>query len=96
MRSSTLGNILYDNFVISIPQLMEISSIYSHENFKEVSQLITRVLEAQPKYIYDIEKSTRFIGEVRSSKNVLTLMELITVKLCFSVTQFVSLRYPSL
>lgn len=68
MKSSTLGNIIYDNFVISIPQLMEICLIYAHENFKEVKDLIKRVLDIQPKYISDIEKSTPFISKVSVMK----------------------------
>lgn len=65
MKSNTLGNILYDNFIISIPQLMDICSIYAHENFEEVKQLIKHVINIQPKYICDIEKSIPFISKVR-------------------------------
>ncbi|XP_054269599.1 activating signal cointegrator 1 complex subunit 2 [Macrosteles quadrilineatus] len=64
MKPSTLGKILYDNFVISFPQLMEISLIYVNDNFKEVSALINRVLKIQPKYMNDIKKSSAFMCEV--------------------------------
>jgi hypothetical protein len=64
MKSSTLGNILYDKFIISFPQLMEISLIYGNDNFKEVMEIINRVLEIQPKYMADVKKSSAFICEV--------------------------------
>ncbi|XP_046674784.1 activating signal cointegrator 1 complex subunit 2 [Homalodisca vitripennis] len=64
MKKTTLGSILYNNFIISLPQLMEVSVIYASDNFKDVTELIDRVFEAQPKYMNDLEKSVPFICEV--------------------------------
>uniref|UniRef100_A0A1B6LZ56 CUE domain-containing protein n=1 Tax=Graphocephala atropunctata TaxID=36148 RepID=A0A1B6LZ56_9HEMI len=64
MKKTTLGSILYNHFIISLPQLMEVSVIYANDNFKDVTELIDRVIEAQPKYINDIAKSAPFIFEV--------------------------------
>ncbi|KAG8298215.1 Activating signal cointegrator 1 complex subunit 2 [Homalodisca vitripennis] len=66
MKKTTLGSILYNNFIISLPQLMEVSVIYASDNFKDVTELIDRVFEAQPKYMNDLEKSVPFICEVFS------------------------------
>lgn len=64
MKRTTLGSILYDNFIVSLPQLMEICLIYANDNFKEVVDLVNNIIEMQSKYVDDIEKSTSFICEV--------------------------------
>lgn len=64
MKSATLGSIIYNNFIVSLPQLMEICLIYANDNFKEVFDLANKIIELQSKYIDDIEKSTSFICEV--------------------------------
>lgn len=64
MKRTTLGSILYNNFIVSLPQLMEICLIYANDNFKEVVDLVNNIIEMQSKYVDDIEKSTSFICEV--------------------------------
>jgi activating signal cointegrator complex subunit 2 len=59
------GNLIYDNYVFTIPMILDISMLYGRENRAQVLQIIDTVFQVQPKYQEDLEKSVHFICKVR-------------------------------
>jgi hypothetical protein len=48
------GALLYDNWLLDIPKLLDLCSLYAHSNPTPLRQLLTNVFELQPKYLDDL------------------------------------------
>lgn len=48
------GALLYDNWLLDIPKLLDLCSLYAHSNPMPLRQLLTNVFELQPKYLDDL------------------------------------------
>jgi activating signal cointegrator complex subunit 2 len=59
------GKMIYDNYVFTIPMILDICMFYGRDNRVQVLQIIDTVFQTQPKYKEDLEKSVPFICKVR-------------------------------
>jgi activating signal cointegrator complex subunit 2 len=59
------GKLIYDNYVFTIPMILDICMLYGRENRAQVLQIIDTLFQVQPKYQEDLEKSVHFICKVR-------------------------------
>lgn len=64
MREKTLGNILYDNYLITVPILFDMCVVYGKDNQHEVSQIVHKIFRVQPLYEDDLNKSIDFMPKV--------------------------------
>lgn len=58
-----LGDILYSNFLISIPMIFDMLVTYGTENRQTLSWIIHKVLSLQPKYLKDLGGGLHYIGK---------------------------------
>lgn len=58
------GRMIYDNYVFTIPLILDICMLYGRDNRVQVLQIIETIFQAQPKYKEDLEKSVPFICKV--------------------------------
>jgi activating signal cointegrator complex subunit 2 len=56
---------IYDNYVFTIPFIMDICMFYGKDNRTQVLQIIDTVFRTQPRYKEDLERAVPFICEVR-------------------------------
>jgi len=59
------GRLIYDNYVFTIPLILDICILYGRDNRVQVLQIIDTVFQTQPKYKEDLEKAVPFICKVR-------------------------------
>lgn len=64
MHEKTLGSILYDNYLITVPVLFDMCMVYGKDNQHEVSQIVHRIFMVQPLYEDDLNKSIDFMPKV--------------------------------
>jgi activating signal cointegrator complex subunit 2 len=65
MSPEYFGNLIYDNYVFTIPMILDICMFYGRDNRAQVLKIIDTVFQAQSKYLEDLEKSVSFICKVR-------------------------------
>jgi hypothetical protein len=65
MSPDYFGNLIYDNYVFTIPMNQDICMLYGRENRAQVLHIIDNVFQVQPKYEEDLEKSVHYICKVR-------------------------------
>lgn len=58
------GNLIYDNYVFTIPMILDICMLYGRENRAQVLQIIDTIFQVQSKYQEDLVKSVQFICKV--------------------------------
>ncbi|GFG31805.1 hypothetical protein Cfor_04242 [Coptotermes formosanus] len=58
------GKMIYDNYVFTIPMILDICMFYGRDNRVQVLRIIDTVFQTQPKYKEDLEKSVPFICKV--------------------------------
>ncbi|XP_021932791.1 activating signal cointegrator 1 complex subunit 2 isoform X2 [Zootermopsis nevadensis] len=59
-----LGKLIYDNYVFTIPIILDICMFYGRENRTQVLHIIDTVFEIQPNYQEDLKKSVPFVCKV--------------------------------
>lgn len=57
MNPPFLGNLLYDNYIFTIPIIFDLCQLYGRENTKVVEKIIHDVFNLQPMYNDDLKKS---------------------------------------
>jgi len=57
MNRPFLGNLLYDNYMFTIPIIFDLCQLYGRENPKVVEKIIDSVFSLQPMYNDDLQKS---------------------------------------
>ena len=53
MSKSFFAKLVYENFVLDVPKILDICSLYSHGNGKLVKKLVGNLFDCQPKYLND-------------------------------------------
>lgn len=59
------GRMIYDNYVFTIPVILDICMLYGRDNRVQVLHIIDTVFQSQPKYKEDLEEAVPFIFKVR-------------------------------
>jgi len=57
MSSSFLGNLLYDNYIFTIPIVFDLCQLYGRENAKVTKKIVQNLFSIQPMYNDDLQKS---------------------------------------
>ncbi|TGZ50248.1 activating signal cointegrator 1 complex subunit 2 [Temnothorax longispinosus] len=57
MSRPFLGNLLYDNYIFTIPIIFDLCQLYGRENAKVVEKIVHSVFSLQPMYNDDLHKS---------------------------------------
>lgn len=57
MKCPFLGNLLYDNYIFTIPIIFDLCQLYGRENAKIVEKIVQDVFNVQPMYNDDLQKS---------------------------------------
>ncbi|XP_035898648.1 activating signal cointegrator 1 complex subunit 2 [Anopheles stephensi] len=61
MEPDFYGKLVYKHFIITVPFLFDLISIYSRDNNEQVSRIIEAVLKLQPKYIQDLKHGLSYL-----------------------------------
>lgn len=87
MSSPFLGNLLYDNYIFTIPIIFDLCQLYGRENAKVTKRIVHGVFTVQPMYSDDLQKSVpclikalenverRFEGCVNNASEAVALPE---------------------
>lgn len=67
MTRSYHGNLLYDNFIFTVPIILDLCQHYGRENKKTVDKLLKSLFTLQPLYMDDFEKAVKFLLRVFSN-----------------------------
>lgn len=57
MNCPFFGNLLYDNYIFTIPIIFDLCQLYGRENTKVIEQIVHKIFSLQPLYNDDLEKS---------------------------------------
>ncbi|KAI5636566.1 CUE domain-containing protein [Phthorimaea operculella] len=63
MTKESMANIIYNNFVFTIPILWDICLVYGVDNKQHISRLVTSVFTLQPQYENDAVAAVAFVNE---------------------------------
>ncbi|XP_046969536.1 activating signal cointegrator 1 complex subunit 2 [Vanessa cardui] len=63
MTKEYLADLIYDNFIFTIPVLWDLCLTYGADNSKHISHLMNAVFSIQPKYQNDAVQALRFVQE---------------------------------
>lgn len=61
-----LGEVIYNNRLIDIPKIMDLSVLYGYGNTGLMRELITRIFVLQPSYFKDLSQSVSYIANAFS------------------------------
>ncbi|XP_053661190.1 activating signal cointegrator 1 complex subunit 2 [Anopheles marshallii] len=61
MEPEFYGKLVYKHFIITVPFLFDLISIYSRDNIAEISRIIEFILNLQPKYIQDLKQGISYL-----------------------------------
>lgn len=64
MSQPFLGNLLYDNYIFTIPIIFDLCQLYGRENAKVIEKIIYSIFTLQPMYNDDLEKSVTCLIKV--------------------------------
>lgn len=56
MEPSYLGNLLYNNYIFTIPIIFDLCQLYGRENDKLIEKILHNIFNMQPLYNDDLEK----------------------------------------
>jgi activating signal cointegrator complex subunit 2 len=59
------GNLLYDNYIFTIPIIFDLCQLYGRDNAKVIKKLIQSVFSLQSMYLDDLQKSVPCLIKVR-------------------------------
>lgn len=57
MHHSYLGNLLYNNYIVTIPIIFDLCQLYGRENDKLIEKILRNIFSMQNMYNDDLEKS---------------------------------------
>uniref|UniRef100_A0A182MES9 CUE domain-containing protein n=1 Tax=Anopheles culicifacies TaxID=139723 RepID=A0A182MES9_9DIPT len=61
MEPEFYGQLVYKHFIITVPFLFDLISVYSRDNIDEISRIIDLILKLQPKYIQDLKQGLSYL-----------------------------------
>uniref|UniRef100_A0A182W5F9 CUE domain-containing protein n=1 Tax=Anopheles minimus TaxID=112268 RepID=A0A182W5F9_9DIPT len=61
MEPEFYGKLVYKHFIITVPFLFDLISIYSRDNIEEISRIVDFILKLQPKYIQDLKQGLSYL-----------------------------------
>uniref|UniRef100_A0A182PBK8 CUE domain-containing protein n=1 Tax=Anopheles epiroticus TaxID=199890 RepID=A0A182PBK8_9DIPT len=61
MEPEFYGKLVYKNFILTVPILFDLVSIYSRDNEQQTSRMLESVLSLQPKYIQDMKQGLSYL-----------------------------------
>lgn len=64
MNRPFLGNLLYDNYIFTIPIIFDLCQLYGRENAKVIEKIISSIFTLQPMYNDDLKKSVTCLIKV--------------------------------
>lgn len=67
MHEKTLGMILYDNYLITVPVLLDMFIVYGKDNHFQMSEIVKKIFRVQPLYQEDLNKAIDFMPKVSVS-----------------------------
>lgn len=73
MNRPFLGNLLYDNYIFTIPIIFDLCQLYGRENAKVVEKIVHSVFSLQPMYNDDLQKSVPCL--IKVTYNYLTMIK---------------------
>ncbi|XP_050459641.1 activating signal cointegrator 1 complex subunit 2 [Cataglyphis hispanica] len=68
MSHPFLGNLLYDNYIFTIPIIFDLCQLYGRENAKIIEKIICSIFTLQPMYNDDLKKSVTCL--IKAFENV--------------------------
>lgn len=60
-----LGNLIYDNFIVTAPIIFDLCRQYSRDNFRVVKKIVHTIFSLQIEYNYDTRKIIEYFLQVR-------------------------------
>ncbi|XP_067006112.2 activating signal cointegrator 1 complex subunit 2 isoform X1 [Anabrus simplex] len=63
MTPKLLGELIYNNYIFTIPVLIDLCLIYGQENRQQLMKIINTVFEVQPQYQCDLAKSIGYFTQ---------------------------------
>jgi len=57
MSSPFLGNLLYDNYIFTVPIIFDLCQLYGRENAKVIKKIVQNLFDIQSMYNDDLQKS---------------------------------------
>lgn len=64
MNRPFLGNLLYDNYIYTVPIIFDLCQLYGRENTKVIEKIIHSIFTLQPMYNDDLKKSVTCLIKV--------------------------------
>lgn len=62
--STVFGSILYDNFILDIPKIIDLCSLFGPSNEKLLVKMVENVFKHQPQYLGDVEAAVPPLSKV--------------------------------
>ncbi|XP_058127194.1 activating signal cointegrator 1 complex subunit 2 [Anopheles ziemanni] len=64
IESDFLANLLYKHFIVTVPFMLDVITVYGRDNQEEVSRIIEFILHIQPKYQQDFRQGLQYLTSV--------------------------------
>ena len=65
MSRSFHGNLLYNNYIFTVPIIFDLCQQYGRENKKTINKILKSLFTIQPLYIEDLKKAVSFLVQVK-------------------------------
>ena len=72
--SEVYGTILYDNFILDVPKIIDLCSLFGPSNEKLLVKMIDNVFKHQPKYLGDVKEAVPSLSKVCENVSLFFLM----------------------
>ena len=72
--SEVYGTILYDNFILDVPKIIDLCSLFGPSNEKLLVKMIDNVFKHQPKYLGDVKEAVPSLTKVCENVSLFFLM----------------------
>ena len=64
MEPEFYGKLVYKHFIVTVPFLFDLISVYSRDNDAQIARILDTVLQLQPKYIQDLKHGLSYLLNV--------------------------------
>uniref|UniRef100_A0A182JZX9 CUE domain-containing protein n=1 Tax=Anopheles christyi TaxID=43041 RepID=A0A182JZX9_9DIPT len=61
MEPEFYGKLVYKHFIITVPFLFDLISVYSRDNDEHIRRILESVLKLQPKYVHDLKHGLSYL-----------------------------------
>uniref|UniRef100_A0A182UVX2 CUE domain-containing protein n=1 Tax=Anopheles merus TaxID=30066 RepID=A0A182UVX2_ANOME len=61
MEPEFYGKLVYKHFIVTVPFLFDLISVYSRDNDAQIARILDTVLQLQPKYIQDLKHGLSYL-----------------------------------